>query len=83
MTGKFLELGDILVDFPWFHGQLFKLDSRTIGSLGVLELVFEFRQEVVPYGWDVLGIRVECFYPVSHVARPSSNFWSLDEGEGE
>jgi hypothetical protein len=46
-------------------------------------LSFKLQQEGVPYGGDVLGIWVECFDPVSHIAGPSGDFWSFDKSEGK
>jgi hypothetical protein len=80
---QLFELGDVLIDFSWFHNQFLKFDLSTIGPLRVLELSFEFQQEGVPYGGDVLSVRVKCFNLISHIASPSSDLWSFNEGEGE
>jgi hypothetical protein len=49
----------------------------------VLELGFEFIEELGPYDRIVVLYSVQGVKPVSHVSDPSCNFISFDKGEGK
>ena len=83
LSGKFLEVGDVLGDIRPSHMAFFKGDPSSLLFVGVLELGFKFIEELGPYNGEVVLDSVESVDPDSHVSDPSCDFVSFDKGEGK
>ena len=83
LSGELLEVSNVLGNIRPLHTALFKGNSSLLLLVGILELGFEFIEELGPDDREVIVDSVKSINPYSHVSDSSCDFISFDKGEGE
>ena len=81
LPGHFFELGDVFVDFWKPHTKVLYFYAGPIFTLGVLELLRKFMEELFPNQGHIIDDWIELINPSTHISNPSSHFGSFDQCE--